>query len=304
MATAMKRLHCFMKEFDASVDRARKWLWTVQAKTNEEAIYQLLGLHWSGEPFERLGQLADALVAQQRDDGGWGQLPTLPSDAYATGQALYALHLAGGHSVTSEPWQAGVRFLLETQRDDGTWYAPRRAFPFQPTMSSGFPHGRDSWLSGAATSWAVIALTQALPPGTATQALTPGAGTTPATVAKAQPKDVIQNTEKIDFVRQIKPLLERSCLTCHGPDKAESNYRVDNSEAMFKGGDSGEAAIVVGKNDKSPLIANVSGLMPGMEMPPTAKRQSFPALTKEDLQLLRAWVDQGAVWPDDVVLTR
>ncbi|MEQ1825797.1 MAG: ankyrin repeat domain-containing protein [Pirellula sp.] len=293
-------------EFDASVDRARKWLWTIQAKTNEDAIYQMLGLHWAGEPLARLKHLADALVAQQRDDGGWGQLPTLPSDAYATGQALYALHLAGGHSVTSTPWQAGIRFLLETQRDDGTWYTPRRAFPFQPTMSSGFPHGRDSWLSGAATSWAVIALTHAIPPGTASPTFPPGTSTValPTIVAKAQPKDVVHNTEKIDFVRQIKPLLERSCLTCHGPDNAESNYRVDNSEAIFKGGDSGEAAIVVGKSDKSPLIANVSGLIPGMEMPPMAKRQSIPALTKEELQLLRAWVDQGAVWPDDLVLTR
>lgn len=281
-------------EFASSVDRARNWLWTVKANTNEEAIYQLLGLHWAGEPVNKLQQLADALVAQQRDDGGWGQLLMLQSDAYATGQAMYALHRAGGQLVTSKPWQAGMRFLLETQRDDCTWYTPRRAFPFQPTMSSGFPHGRDSWLSTAATSWAVIALTQSVPPGTVAA---------PATFAKVQRKAPASNANKIDFARQIKPLMERSCLTCHGPNKSESQYRVDSREAILKGGDSGEEAIVAGQSDRSPLIANVSGIIPGMEMPPLAKRQSFPPLTEEELQLLRTWVDQGAAWPNDVVLT-
>ena len=52
----------------------------------------------------------------------------------------------------------GQRYLLATQLDDGTWHVHRRAFPFQPTMTSGFPHGRDAWISAAATSWAVMAL--------------------------------------------------------------------------------------------------------------------------------------------------
>ena len=54
--------------------------------------------------------------------------------------------------------ERGLRFLLATQLEDGTWHVRRRAFPFQPTMNSGFPHGRDSWISAAATSWAVLAL--------------------------------------------------------------------------------------------------------------------------------------------------
>jgi hypothetical protein len=60
---------------------------------------------------------------------------------------------------TSDPViDRGRRFLLRTQLEDGTWHVRRRAFPFQPTMQSGFPHGRDSWISAAATSWAVMAL--------------------------------------------------------------------------------------------------------------------------------------------------
>src|SRR5262249_37461354 len=96
-------------------------------------------------------------------DGGWGQLASLPSDAYATGQALFALHSAGGVPISNPAYQRGVQFLLETQLADGTWRVRRRAFPFQPTMASGFPHGRDAWISAAGTSWAVAALSPGLP---------------------------------------------------------------------------------------------------------------------------------------------
>src|SRR5262249_34479851 len=99
-------------EFDAAVDRARRWLWTVKAETTGDAAYQLLGLHWAGEPADKLADLAKALLSQQRKDGGWAQLPKLESDAYATGQALYALSRAVKHPTTSRDWQHGLRFLL------------------------------------------------------------------------------------------------------------------------------------------------------------------------------------------------
>lgn len=78
--------------------------------------------------------------------------------SYATGEAIYALHIAAGLRVSDAAIEKGRRFLLATQLDDGTWHVHRRTFPFQPTMKSGFPHGRDSWLSAAASSWAVMAL--------------------------------------------------------------------------------------------------------------------------------------------------
>ena len=102
--------------------------------------------------------LAKSLMAEQRSDGGWAQLPGTQSDAYATGQAVYALRVGAAMANTDPAIERGQRFLLQTQLEDGTWYVRRRAFPFQPTMESGFPHGRDSWLSAAATSWAVLAL--------------------------------------------------------------------------------------------------------------------------------------------------
>jgi N-acyl-D-amino-acid deacylase len=281
-------------EFDAAVDRARKWLWTVRAETTEDAAYQLLGLHWAGEPGEKLADLAKSLLSQQRKDGGWGQLPKLESDAYATGQALYALSRAAKHPATSRDWQQGLRFLLGTQCDDGSWQVVSRAYPFQPTMNSGFPHGRDSWISAAGTSWAVLAMTEALPPGTTTEK--------PPVVAKKPKNAPPVAAEKVDFAKQIKPLLERSCVACHGPDKQRSNFRLDSREAMLKGGNTGSAVVVPGKSAQSTLLDYVSGRVEGMEMPPMSKRDKFAALTKDEMELLRAWIEQGAVWPADVVL--
>jgi hypothetical protein len=282
------------KEFAASIEHGRRWLWKVEAETNEEAVFQLLGLHWAGEPAEKLADLAKTLKQEQRKDGGWAQLPTLESDAYATGEVLYTLVQTVKMPVTDPVWQHALRFLLEKQEDDGTWHVARRTFPFQPTMDSGFPHHRDSWLSAAATSWAVLALTQALPVG-------PAAGK-PDAAQLTPPVRAPKNGQKIDFVRQIKPLLERSCVACHSGAKPRSLFRIDGRDPILKGGASGAAAIVPGQSEKSPLIAYVSGKAPESEMPPRAVRDRFPALSPDEVALVRAWIDQGAEWPAGVSL--
>src|SRR5215475_596482 len=220
----------FKDEFAASVERARRWLWTVKAETNEEAVFQLLGLHWAGEPATKLADLATALQQKQRKDGGWAQLPMLESDAYATGEALYTPAQTAKVPVADPAWQRGLRFLLERQEGDGTWHVARRAFPFQPTMDSGFPHHRDSWISAAATSWAVLALTQALPVGPASDK--PAAPQTP-------PVPMPNKVEKVDFARQIKPPLERSCVACHNSEKPRGQFRVGGRDALLQGGESG-----------------------------------------------------------------
>jgi hypothetical protein len=145
-------------EFAKQVARAREWLADAKPTNTEGRIWQLLGLAWAGESARKLQPLAAALIAEQHTDGGWAQLPGLKSDAYATGQALYALRVAAKLDASHPALDRGVRYLLQTQLEDGTWYVRRRAFPFQPTMNSGFPHGKDSWISAAATSWAVMAL--------------------------------------------------------------------------------------------------------------------------------------------------
>ena len=145
-------------EFAERVERARKWLAKANADTTDQANYQILGLKWAGESPRRIQPLAKALLAQQREDGGWAQLPTLKSDAYATGQAIYSLCVGAGMPVNDPAIERARKYLLTTQLADGTWYVHRRAFPFQPTIKSGFPHGRDGWISASATSWAVMAL--------------------------------------------------------------------------------------------------------------------------------------------------
>ena len=107
---------------------------------------------------------AHGLEKRQRDDGGWSQLPTMGSDAYATGEALYALHLAGKMKITDDVYQRGMRYLLRTQAPDGSWHVKTRSFPVQPYFESGFPYGHDQWISAAGTSWASMALSLAVEP--------------------------------------------------------------------------------------------------------------------------------------------
>jgi Planctomycete cytochrome C len=92
----------------------------------------------------------------------------------------------------------------------------------------------------------------------------------------------------------IKPLTEKSCVKCHGSEKPKSKYRVDSKESFIKGGESGDQAVVAGKSAESPVVLYVADLVEDMEMPPTDKRDKYPSLTREQIALLRAWIDQGA----------
>ncbi len=100
-----------------------------------------------------------------------------------------------------------------------------------------------------------------------------------------------------DFVNDVRPILERSCFGCHGPEKKKSGYRLDVRDIAFKGGDSGEPAIVPHGATKSPLIRYVSGEDEEMLMPP--QNSGKPRLTKAEVDTLRAWIDAGPAWPDE-----
>lgn len=99
-------------------------------------------------------------------------------------------------------------------------------------------------------------------------------------------------TNRIDFNHDIKPILENSCLRCHGPERHKDGLRLDNREAALKGGDDG-VDIVVGDSSKSRLIHYVAYLVPDKEMPPVGKGDE---LSPKQVGLLRAWIDQGAAW--------
>jgi squalene cyclase len=82
----------------------------------------------------------------------------MPSDAYATGTALVALHEAGGLRPGDAAYRRGVAFLLRTQRPDGSWFVQSRSRPFQPYYESGFPYEKDQFISAAASGWATTAI--------------------------------------------------------------------------------------------------------------------------------------------------
>ncbi len=288
------------REMEERIGRARVWLEKARPEFNEERVYQLLGLAWAGEGPEKLTPLAEALIREQRPDGGWGQLPKLASDAFATGQSLYALLQGGGLPVQHAAVRQGVRFLLRTQLADGTWHVRRRAFPFQPPMDSSFPHGADGWISSAATSWAVMALALVLDPVQAPATPTALAKTATSMVAAATAAG--HAATPVEFARDIQPLFERSCVACHSGERAKGGFRVTDRASILQGGKRGEPAVVPGKPGASPLLRYVSDQMEDLEMPPLGRREKFPALTKDETTRLYAWIEQGARWPDGAII--
>lgn len=100
----------------------------------------------------------------------------------------------------------------------------------------------------------------------------------------------------VEFNREVKPILEKHCFTCHGPEKQKGGLRLDVRAAALKGGDEHGAAIVAGSSLTSPLMRAVTGADPDLTMPPKGER-----LSQQELTLLRVWIDAGAVWPDDGV---
>ncbi|HEY1375476.1 MAG TPA: exo-alpha-sialidase [Gemmataceae bacterium] len=146
------------------IDAARDWLTQTAAKDTEDRVFRLLALQAADA---EVRSAADELLRSQRPDGGWAQTDALDSDAYATGSALFALHEAGGLATTVPTYQRGVEYLLKTQLPDGTWHVRTRSKPFQAYFETGFPHGKDQFISSAATGWAAAALILALPPAAA-----------------------------------------------------------------------------------------------------------------------------------------
>ena len=149
-------------EMSERIARARRWLTAATPVTAEERNMKLLGLMWAGADAATLKPLAADILSAQQPDGGWRQIDALSSDAYATGQSLYALAKAGG-MVSSDPaYQRGVKFLLSTQADTGAWRVTSRSPKFQAYFNSGFPYAGDQWISAWATGWATMALAQAV----------------------------------------------------------------------------------------------------------------------------------------------
>jgi ankyrin repeat protein len=147
---------------DVVLAKAVKWLESAKPSITQDRAFHLLGLTWGNASSASIEDAARSLAASQRGDGGWNQLPGMVSDAYASGQALYALNTAGSMAVTDPVYRRGVEYLLRTQAADGSWLVKTRAIWVQPYFESGFPYGRDQFISTAGTAWAAMALAPAV----------------------------------------------------------------------------------------------------------------------------------------------
>jgi ankyrin repeat protein len=150
-----------------AIRRAAEWIANATVESNEDRVFRVMGLTWAARGTDDVARIAtgDAIAAAVRDlkaaqrpDGGWAQTSSLASDAYATGQALVALATSGLVPRDDDSRRRGTEFLLNTQLADGSWFVRTRALPIQPYFEADFPHGRNQFISAAATNWAARAL--------------------------------------------------------------------------------------------------------------------------------------------------
>ncbi|MBC7852079.1 MAG: DUF1549 domain-containing protein, partial [Pirellulaceae bacterium] len=108
------------------------------------------------------------------------------------------------------------------------------------------------------------------------------------------PAGLFAGDEKpVDFARDVRPILQGKCWECHGADKQKGALRLDHRDGLLKPAESGGVAVTPGKIDESELIRRVEAVDVSERMPPDS-----PPLSREQIEVLRAWVKQGAKWPE------
>ncbi len=165
---ALKGLESYCRDTDsaAKVERFKKvseWLTNTQPLDTEDSVFRLKALKLVEADKTDIQRAIDALLTQQRSDGGWAQMADMDSDVYATSTVMAALLDEGDMTDESEVIRKGTRYLIESQLEDGTWHVTSRADGFQPYYETGFPHDEDQYISIAASSWATLALLRTLP---------------------------------------------------------------------------------------------------------------------------------------------
>jgi N-acyl-D-amino-acid deacylase len=150
------------ERIDKAFRKGRDWLLEGKPATTEDKVGRLRGLVWAGADKEEIEAARAALLKEQRDDGSWAQLPELDGDAYATGTVLMALRCAG-LLTTDAAYEKGVKYLVKTQKPDGSWLVQTRSRPVQVFFDNGDPGGKSQFISFAATGWATMALLERVP---------------------------------------------------------------------------------------------------------------------------------------------
>jgi len=235
--------------------RARNWLLAAEPQSTEDATYRLLGLYWTGAEADETQRAAADLMALQRPDGGWAELPHMQPDAYSTGEALVALNEGGGVPSADARWQKGLKYLLSTQGSDGSWDVHTRqlspAAVSPPYFESGFPYGHDQFISTAATCWAAMALMLALPRAAAPAVPPPLPGLAP------QGLEPWMETALFGTAAQLKAQLDAgldpnrksaegtSLLMMAAPDAAKIKLLVDRGADVRARSKSGFTALMV-----------------------------------------------------------
>jgi ankyrin repeat protein len=148
-------------EFDERIARGREWLLTARPATSYEEADRIMALHLAGAPEAAVASMAQILIKEQKEGGGWSQNPHLAADPYATGVVLSTLAETGLLKPSDAPYARGVAYLLRTQFPDGSWYVRSRSPKLQPYFQSGFPYEHDQWISAAATARGIMALAPA-----------------------------------------------------------------------------------------------------------------------------------------------
>ena len=177
-------------------ERAAVWLTkATPTDTTQAAAIRLLVRVRSGEPAKVVEREIDKLIARQNKDGGWGQLKDLPSDAYATGQVLYVLSLAGVKPARAEVRRA-VSFLVTTQKDDGSWPMTPRSHPDATPAKNAVP------ITYFGSAWATLGLVRSVdnPPA--------GPGEPRKLEVKVEGKDLTIGGKKLALPCERKALVE------------------------------------------------------------------------------------------------
>src|SRR5271157_3399810 len=98
----------------------------------------------------------------------------------------------------------------------------------------------------------------------------------------------------VTYAADIKPMFDQSCVKCHGPQRPKGHLRLDSLEGILKGGEDGKV-VAPGKSAQSMLVINIANLGdPDQYMPPPRNKAGIGPLSKEQIGLVRAWIDQGA----------
>ena len=142
-----------------ALKKATVWLAGAKLSNNlQDKVFNLLLALRAAKPPSEMQTVIDELLTRQRPDGGWSQTPTMTSDAFATGQTLYVLALAG-YTAERPEIQRAINFLVATQKPDGSW----------PMTSRSTPDGKPGSaklltpITCAASSWATLGLARLAP---------------------------------------------------------------------------------------------------------------------------------------------